>query len=196
MTLRTRIFIIVSLAVLFILGISLLLYISGKKAAAPVSPPATVNEPAVINTDVTPGLTPSVTPGEKLVQVKPATSEEQIQNAVRQWAKIFIERYGSYSSDNPGQNILDVKDLASDDLWAKIGSRINTTVSGGAFYGITTQVISAQLTEWAADTATVAMSTMRAENKNNVISNRQQDAVVVMTKIGEDWKVKSFTWGK
>ncbi len=195
MTLRTRIFVIVSIAVLFVLGISLLLYVRGKKpAVVKTSVPSqstgqTSNQPAA-------GLTPSTTAGQNLVPVKQLSTEEQIKNAVRQWAKIFIERYGSYSNDNSGQNILDVQELASPDLWSVISKRINYAPAGGAFTGVSTRVVNTTIVDWSDSRAVIDLKTMRLENNNNILTDRQHDVRVVMIKIGDDWKADDFKWGK
>jgi len=199
LSLRARIFIIISLVVLLILGISIFLSIRAKKAATTPTPTTTTgnvidstnfNYNTTIQTPVPGGVVPAGVP------VKPVTTLEAEQNAVRQFAKIFVERYNSYSTDSNFQNIVDVKELVTPELWQTLSAKIGKPTTASSFVGVTTKVITNELKNWDGKAATVLLNTSINEEKNGVMSNRQQAITVVLAKSGSSWLVASFQWAK
>lgn len=193
LTLRAKIFIISSLAVLLVLGVSLfLIFVSGKSNAPAPTGAATNNEEIAAPAT---GTVPSASvAGQPLtgLAVEPVPSEEAVKNNVKQLAKIFLERYGTYSSDNNYQNIRDVEELVSDGLWKKLSARLTVKPATGGFVGVTSRVITATLVEWGAKDAQVSANLTRAEEKNGVVTNTQQTAVVSLIKTGDVWLVDKF----
>jgi hypothetical protein len=125
--------------------------------------------------------------------VKKFTAAEATQNTVKQFAKIFIERYGSYSTDNNGQNVLEVKEMVTADLWSKIKPKTLGKTNNG-FLGMSTEVISAEMAKWSDTEAVVKLKTVRSQEKNKVTSTLQQGATVTLVKQGNAWLVNSFVW--
>ncbi len=193
MSLRARIFIILSIIILFILAVSIFLFVRGKQKndlssnAQPTSTTSNNNSSGQITQ---PGATviPAGTP------VKPLTAEELEKNSVEQIAKIVVERYGTYSTDNEFQNILEVKTLVTPALWTKISAAMKTKNTNTAFFGVTTKVASTQISDWSGDAATVVLKTVRTENKNGSIKNMYQDVTVGMKKIESVWLANTLTW--
>lgn len=204
LSLRARLFIIISLIVLVILGISIFLIIrskqpvGGETATTTVVNGGTVNVIDSSNFNYNPNLTTPLAGGEvpQGTPIKPATSLEAEQNAVRQLAKIFVERYNSYSTDNNFQNIIDVKELVTPELWQTLSAKIGKTPPVGSFVGVTTKVFTTELKDWGGKSAVVSLSTAISEEKNKVFSDRQQDLVVELVKTGDSWLVAKFQWGK
>lgn len=199
LSLRARLFIIISLVVLFILGISLFLYFSGgKKNNQPADEAknpldgATVVESENFNTapEVFNGIAPTPTEGLKAA---PQPTEEAVKNSVRQLAKIFIERYGSYSSDNNYQNIKELEGLVTKNLWTKLSAQMRQPRPAG-FTGVTTVVISNVLSKWDVTGATASLQALRTEFSNGTTAEKQQAAEVWLVKKGEDWLVDKFEW--
>ena len=202
MPLRTRIFIFISAAILLILGVSLLLIAASKKAKqnkVPASSTSTVgtsgNNGAIQDTanyiTDTSGSISGQT-GTKLT-IQPLSSEEIEKNAVKQLAKIFIERYGSYSSDNNFQNIKEVKSLSTASLWTELSKKINSAPQT-SFVGVTTKVITSKVSDWSSGTATASLETTRTEENNGVIKNSQQSATVYLVYSSSKWLVDKFEW--
>lgn len=199
LTLRTRIFIAISLVVLFILGISLIIIVSNKKnqnnQAATSTPQTTtgniIDQSNFNSAQLQPNANTTVPSG---LPVKAQTSVETEQNGVKQFAKIFAERYGSYSSDGNSQNVRDVETLVTLSLWTKISAKINTPQTAQSFYGITTRVITADLTKWSDSNAEVSLKTVRTETKSGNTANRYQNATVNLVKTGGTWLVDKFVW--
>jgi len=193
LTLRAKIFIISGLSALIILGISLfLIFVSGKNNIPAQTDPAEVGDEAVVpQTGVVPGASVSGQPLTGLA-VAPKPREEAIKNNVRQLAKIFLERYGTYSSDNNYQNIREVEELASASLWKKLSARLSVKPATGSFVGVTSRVISSELVEWKNTTAVVSANLIRTEEKNGAVASSQQSASVSLIKIGDVWLVDKF----
>lgn len=194
MSLRARIFIIISILVFLILGISIFLVVKNKNKA---------NEPqAVAPVDTTtvggngqPGSQTLI--GEQAPAGLPAriaTSLEAEKNGATQLAKVFVERYGTYSTDNNFQNIKDVETLVTASLWSKISASMNSKNTSQSFVGVTTKVISADLTNWSGTRATVELKTMRTEEKNGVATTRYQNATVEMVKQNTVWLIDKISW--
>ncbi len=126
--------------------------------------------------------------------VKPLTSLEIEQNGVEQLAKVFIERYGTYSTDNEFENIKEAESLVTKSLWSKISLGINVKNSDPGFLGLTTKVVSASMISWIDGKAVFDLKIMRNENKNGTVSTRYQDVTIEMAKENNVWLVNSLVW--
>jgi len=194
MSLRARIFIIISIFVIFILGISIFLIVRNKNKVAEPQTVTPTDSTASQN-----GVQPN---GQILVgdqapaglPAKTATPLEAEKNGAVQLAKVFVERYGTYSSDNNFQNIKEVEALVTPALWSKISAPMNAKTSTASFVGVTTKVISLELTAWSDIAATVELKTTRTEEKNGAVSTRYQNAIVQMVKTGGVWLADKLVW--
>ena len=194
MSLRARIFIIVSISVFLILGISMLLVIKNKNKNTEPQTVAPADNTATQGVGQTGGTT-SV--GSEMPEGLPAqviTPLAAQKNGVQQLAKVFVERYGTYSTDNNFQNIKDVETLVTRSLWSKISAPISSKTVSQSFTGVTTKVISMDLTEWSDVKATVELKTSRIEEKNGVVTTRYQTAVVSMVKQNVVWLIDKISW--
>ena len=194
MSLRARIFIIVSILVFLILGISIFLVVSNKNKNTQTQADTTKNNVAV---------TDGGQPGDQTsVGVKPpvglpakiATPLEAQKNGVVQLAKVFVERYGTYSTDNDWQNIKDVATFVTLSLWSKISAPMTVKSASQSFVGMTTKVISMDLTYWSDSKATVELKTTRAEEKNGIVTMRYQNATVELIKQNTVWLIDKISW--
>ena len=125
---------------------------------------------------------------------KVPTTQEIEQNGVRQLAKIFIERYGTYSTDNESQNIIEVQPLVTKSLWSKISAGIQTKTTNQPFVGLTTKVVTATLADWSASKAIVNLKTSRTESKDSAVTTRNQNVTVEMVKENGVWLANSIVW--
>jgi hypothetical protein len=135
MSLRARIFIIFSVIVLLILSVSIFLVVknrNGGGANAPVTIPDSGNK-NTNNSSGSVGGAGTVVP--KGLPVKPLSSLEVEQNGVEQLAKIFIERYGTYSTDNEFENIKEVESLATKSLGQKLAWELMLKIRIQDFWG-------------------------------------------------------------
>ena len=194
MPLRTRLFIIISLIIFIILSISIFLVIRSKKIKESATPTASQTSENLSGGNEIINQNGSVITSTQAV-IKPLTTEEAVKNGVKQMAKIFVERYGSYSTDNDYQNIEEVKSLCSQSLWSEI-SKTMDSIQSGSFVGVTTQVLSSSFTNWdASASASVELRTKRTEEKNGVTKSFYQDATVELVKTSSGWLVDELKWG-
>ena len=200
MPLRTCLFIIISIIVLFVLVVSVsLLVVSKKKAVAPAavgesSAPAGANAVDSGNLGQLKSLEAVAAPVN--LPIKPSTELETEQNAAKQMAKIFVERYNTFSTDNNLQNIREVKELVTPALWKKISARLKNAVSASLYLAVTTEAISSSIVDWQDITAQVAIQARKTTRKNDATATAQETITVVMAKQGGNWLVDSYTTAK
>lgn len=200
MSLRARLFVVISLVVLIILGISIFLVVRfGKKTVTPTpdqSLPISQN-----NTPVVSGNTNVPVANIPVVGLPVVVSSEDIEkNTAKQLAKVFIERYGTYSTDNGVENVKEVKNLVVASLWTTLSKNLSTVEVNenqapvGAYSGMNTQVFSTELSNWTTDSATITMQLVRTEEKNGVQTVKHQNAEINMVKQNGQWLVQNFKW--
>lgn len=195
MSLRARIFIIVSVLVLLTLGISIILVVGKKdKIAGPDASPAAPLEGVVKNSGQSTGQAPVGDQAPAGLPAKTASPLEAQKNGVAQLAKIFVERYGTYSTDNDFQNIKDVEMIVTKSLWSKIRAPMTSKTINQDFVGVTTKVVSMNLTNWSEIKAIVELKTTRTEEKNGTVTARYQDVVVEMVKENGLWLADKLVW--
>lgn len=116
-------------------------------------------------------------------------------------ARVFIERYGTYSNRNDFENITNVKPFMtngfqreSDALIAKSGG--TNAKNTDPFYGITTAVLSVKSEQYnERKAAQVRVSTQRSEIKGvNEQRTFVQDVLVNMVYSDGSWKVDAIAW--
>lgn len=199
MSLRARLFIIVSLVAIVILAVSLILWNNARQkrlAGGGSSTSTSVNDTSSFkvidanNFDVPSNPSTSVVGDEQII----LTPEQRVDQNIEQFAKIFVERYGTYSSDNNFQNIKEVQDMVTPALWALI--KPTDVKRSGGFVGVTTQAITSELVKKSTTEVTVKVRTMRIEEKNSKVSNLQQSGVVTLIKNGSGWLVDKIVWEK
>jgi hypothetical protein len=191
MSLRARIFIIISIVVFLILGISIFLIVRNKNKNTEPQTGAPQNN-GVAQSDGSQTIIGDQAPVG--LPAKTATPLEAEKNGAVQLAKVFVERYGTYSSDNDFQNIKEVETFVTVALWSKISAPMNSKTTTQGFVGMTTKVISMDLVAWSGTIATVELKTTRTEEKNGAVSTRYQNATVEMVKENTVWLINKISW--
>ncbi|MEK7680965.1 MAG: hypothetical protein AAB348_02895 [Patescibacteria group bacterium] len=199
MSLRARIFIIISLAILAVLAVSIILIMrnKAKQAAKQSTQVENMDKTESPATATSAGNLTGSDQSTKIpegIPIKSATALENEQNGVKQLAKIFVERYGTYSTENNYQNIKDLEGLSTDALWKSINSIISKTRTSTEFMGVTTRVITTELSKWEKNSAVVALKALRAEEKQAGALNKYLDYTVSLIKNGQDWLVDKISW--
>lgn len=119
-------------------------------------------------------------------------------SSVTTTAKLFTERFGSYSNEANFQNIRDVIPLMSAELAALTTADLATKTSPIGFYGITTRVIAVKtVTQREEDeTANVVLSTQRTEENGSAqnTTTKYQDIELTFVRESGVWKVDSVKW--
>ena len=193
MTLRTRIFIIISILILVALSISIFLYVRSRPTA-----------PADINTAVDNGSGPvfaentpvnnqikGISPTE-ITQPIVISDPVAIEKAgVKQLARVFVERYQTFSTDNNYDNIRQVEVLVTSKLWKTLSARLNTPPAK-TFTGVTTEVFTTNLDSFGNNSASVTTYTRRTTESEGEITTTNQIYKVQLLKSGNVWLVDSF----
>jgi hypothetical protein len=143
--------------------------------------------------------TPVVRDDESVVpHVDPEDIPAQHEVSAATVGRIFVERFGSFSSESDYENIDDVMTLATTSLQSRLEDLAETARGerNDEYYGVSTRIITVK-TEVATETsARFLITTQREEaiaDPGNT-SVRYQDIRVELLKEGDSWLVDAFTW--
>lgn len=196
LTLRSRILIIVSLVVFLILAISISLVVFSKKKAQEeavlLDNNQNIENQIIDEMDVVPGIIPTKIPSGAVVI--PQTQEEFLKTACLNLSKVYVERYGSYSTDNPGKNLKDLEVLSTTDLWKILKNRMDNLQVDGNFFSVVTKAIGASFDLYSKEKATVIVMTSKEESKNGEISNYNQEVELILVGSKGSWLVDDIKW--
>ncbi len=196
LSLRSRIFIIVGIVVLVIavVGVALFIRSRANKETPGQNPAGDTLLPPDGQGGIPTGSTQQPTEIPAGLPVRQASSEEILQNGVKQLARVFVERYGTYSSDNNSQNVTEVQVLVTPEVWQRI--KPQSTTPATSFVGVTTQVVTMEMKAWTPDTAELYFKTVRTQQKDGATTTSQQNITVTMVRSGSSWLVSNFVWEK
>ncbi|OGH69115.1 MAG: hypothetical protein A3I29_00225 [Candidatus Magasanikbacteria bacterium RIFCSPLOWO2_02_FULL_44_11] len=186
---RVRFLAIVGAIALVFVG--LYFFLRARKTATPIQ-----NQTVDTTVNPKPAEPKSVTATEipAGATVKVVTTLEAEQNGVKQLAKVFVERYNSYSSDNNYQNIREIEELVTPALWTKISARLSTPPQPSAtFMSVITETINATMADWKTDRATITVKTRKITENEGKQTEQYQTISVVMVKQNSIWLAESFT---
>jgi hypothetical protein len=121
---------------------------------------------------------------------------------IKKIAMPFAERFGSFSNQSNYDNFTDLKIFMTDKMsaWAdnyvaqlKKGDQDNTV-----YYGLTTTAISGEVRKFdaAAGQAEVLIATQRREVKNGQTTNFNQDILLNLMRVKNEWKFDAAFWQK
>jgi hypothetical protein len=200
MSLRTRIIIICSLigiVVLIVIGI-LIYSVQHRQATVSVPSPSSTTTNIIIDST---NFASSTLPGRTTPVVTTATQvitspEEVIKIGVRNTAKVFVERYATYSSDASLQNLRDINSMVTPNLAAYLAKSATTSAKNQPFFGVTTKVITSEITAWSETQAEVKIQAIRTEQRGEQITTSQPSGTVKLLKQGDQWLVDGIYWDK
>ncbi len=121
------------------------------------------------------------------------------ENDIKKLARLFAERFGSYSSHSGFDNIKDLRGLMSDEMrdWADdfLEERIDEEEEYD-YYGVSTRALVSRVEEFdeSAGQAKVFLDTQRNERKDNQENTFSQAIEISLIKKGDTWKVDSAYW--
>lgn len=185
--LRQRIFIGVGIVIVLLVAIVLLFLVFTKKQTTPTEDLLTdpVTEDMPVNTEVTPREVRETPPVVSQEPVAPREDAEQ--RFVRQLARTFVERFGSYSNQNDNRHIEDALALStpSMQLWIE-----NQTVDQrGAYTGSTMVVIEHQVVSFTETAATVSIGLQQQVVTNGKEERLYKTGSVTLLKQNGTWLV-------
>ncbi len=148
---------------------------------------------------------PTIVPGQQLTPTavvpisSPELEAERVTTSNAQTvAKIFTERYGSFSNEANFGNIRDVLPLTTASYRAELEAYIASAPTPVGFYSVTTRLVSVKVNDMddVAGTADFTLSTQRTEAKDapqNIVV-RYQDIDISLEKQGDTWLVSDASW--
>ncbi len=137
--------------------------------------------------------------GSLTEQILEQKQEERTQAAsLTSVAKIFTERYGSYSNEANFANLSDVLPLMSVSFAEDTRQVIAASIAPEEYYGVTSRVITVNIDSIDEDNG-VAVVTLTAQREESVattqnISVKFQDITLEMIQENGVWKVDSASW--
>jgi len=193
LTLRKRIYIIVSSLIALVLVLLLLYFFVFNKPKDIL-----VEQEITQKTDIeNKSESGSSNKANVSVKIQPQESTKVIiENSqelyIRQLATIFVERFSSYSNQNQNQHLEDVLILVTDSManWIKL----QILEPGDSYEGVTTKVISSKISELNEQEAIVLVDVQQLIQKKNEQKVEYKSGRVNLKKINEEWKVAGLYW--
>lgn len=113
-------------------------------------------------------------------------------------AKLFVERYGSYSNEAEFQNLVDVLPLMTDSFAGETKALIASSQPPESYYGVSTAVLTVAVEEMdeTKGVAKMKMQTQReiSEGSTQNTSVKYQEIRLELIKEAGVWKVNSAIW--
>ncbi len=182
---------IIFLVLLLLLVLGIVYYFYSQQESAPQpEPQPTTTEQQQQQPQPEPQPTETTTQQE---ESEPQTAPEATnQTTAKQTARIFVERFSSYSSQNENEHIESVMPLITGEMrdWVK-KQTIDQTIE---YSGQTTEVISSNVEESSSDEANVQIQARITRRKDGAESTTQKNGRVELTKVNGSWKVNGFFW--
>lgn len=128
-------------------------------------------------------------------EVTPTVSDNEL--AAVQQAMGFAERFGTYSTDQPGENIKQLLGICTKKMVSYLND-MNIDYQAGSFKGMTTKSISYTMNNFADDQAEILVRTQRVERKaidNQIVEETiYKDIKINLVKSGDQWFIDGAYW--
>lgn len=189
LTLRQRLFIIIGLASGLVIAFLLIYYFLFTKP---------VDEPA--NTDIIGGQNiDNQTGGQGSgtgLTIPTVVDKKPVDMSVyaKQVAKIFVERFATYSNQNSNQNIDDVLSMSTSVMVRWLESQRGDFEL--EYQGISTSVIASRIISMDDNMAVIELDTQQQVMTTSGSELKQKTGKVELVKEDNDWKVNGFYWNK
>ncbi len=190
-TLRQRVFIIVSVVLAIVLAI-LLYLLYGKKPTTNT----TTNTTGPVTSSTVTVTTPAQGTDTAPVNTLPTYSEDIY---IKQQAKIFVERFGSNSTQNPNQNIEDSLVLTTPSMQTWLKKQM--TEASRDYVGQVTEVLASKISDKTVTNATVHIEVQQTieTKKDGAVGAtskevKQRKGRVTLVKSGNDWLIDGLYW--
>ena len=189
MDFRKRFFVITSVVVALLLVLLLLFLVLSRREPATETTEIVPSAPVSV-TDTT---VPTETPNAPATQpVTPTPVAEPGELYVKQLARLFVERSGSYSNQNNNQHLDEVAQFATPRVMTWMRSQAPT--NGGVFQGHTTTVVVVKTREYATDRAVVEVGAQEAIETGGTEEVKYKIGRVEFVNVGGVWKVDGVFW--
>ncbi len=162
-------------------------------------------EPVINNTTVQTNTNIQTVVVNTATNEAPATNtatEEDDEVSLTRLANLFVERFGSYSSDAKFSNLTELRPYMTDRMKTWSDDFINiqlTTGTDQTYYAVLTDVITVEVDSIKGDSATVTVTTQRRETKADSTefdTPFYQTITISANKVGGVWLVDQATWNE
>lgn len=112
-------------------------------------------------------------------------------------ARNFAEQYGSGSNQNDFANLVQAEQFGTAAFNSSLNASITqqrSTLKTTPYHSYVTRVIVLSIGSLSPTSATVTITTRRVETTDQTPKTYFQDLILVMQKVGTDWKVASAGW--
>ncbi|MDD5749670.1 MAG: hypothetical protein PHO91_02695 [Patescibacteria group bacterium] len=178
---RRKKIIIIAIAILVILGVLFLIWRLSDRSQpmAPVEEEQPIFEAPSVPFEFDPSLPPAQTNTEF---------------AVSELAKNFAERFGSWSSDNPGANLRELLPLSSS-VMVNYLNNLEINYQSEEFFGISTKSLSSSIASLGPSQARVLVKTQRIKKQGAQPEEVfYQDIEISLVNSGDSWLVSAANW--
>jgi hypothetical protein len=138
-------------------------------------------------------------PQQQVLVTQPTQSPEELY--VKNLAKLFVERFSTYSNQNNNEHIVELRTLATPSMWQWIQGQVQIQALGQQYQGLVTEVLAAQISSFNLELgeAVVAIEVQQkslAENDSGLVDENmvQKSATVNVKKIDSTWLVDGVFW--
>lgn len=199
-TLRQRIFILIGLGVGLLAAILLVYFFVFREK--PASPPAAGGESTgTVEDGVAPPRTGAgtVAPSSQATDTPrrggapPTPKTTPTERYVRDRARIFVERFGSYSNQNDNTHLDDAASLATPRMREWIMNQ-RITESSGEYQGVITKVLASRIGTLSDNSATVFFDVQEERERSGQSSIAYRSGEVRLSKEDGEWWIEGLYW--
>lgn len=188
----TKIIILVLIGIVIIAAVVLGFLYYQQRGQAP-------EQPAVIDETQPPPRQPiSTQPQAQPVQLPSMTPEEKSQEELQTLARVFAERYGSFSNQGGFENINAVKSLVTAEMkiWleGKKAESMKKYPINGTYFGITTSAPISKVISYDENSAVIMVTTQKQETQNGETKMYNQDIKVEFINQDGNWLINGAFW--
>ena len=132
------------------------------------------------------------------------TAQEVDQEALKSSAKLFAERFGSFSTQSTYQNMVDLEMFMTDSMkaWSKkyVAEKTSDPEAYKTYHGFSTKAVTAEATKYddAAGIAIIKVGTYRVESTETMSNSKSYGQILNITykKVNGTWKADEARWSE
>jgi len=191
LSIGTKIVILVIIAVVIITAI-VLTFVFIRKGAEEVGP-AVIDE-----TQPPPRQALPAQPTQQPIVLPELTDDEKDQEQLQNLARVFAERYGSFSNQAGFQNLVDIQSMLTDSMKQWVEKQRQDLMKkypmDDKYYGVITSAPISKVQSFNQSSAVILVTTQRIEKQNGEEKVYEQDLKVEFIKQNGDWLVNGAYW--
>lgn len=124
----------------------------------------------------------------------PVVKENLDEVYAKQVARMFVERFATYSNQNDNRNIEDAVAMSTEVMAKWLKTQI--VPLSNDYSGVTTKVIASNIVKIDQLSAKVAIEAQQVWENANSREIKQRTGSLDLVKVGTEWKVDGFYWDK